>query len=136
MLWFNELVWILDVVRKFGDKPKKSKARDIYENAINYMKSYLLVDLVACLPQIASGLKVQFAPLKLIRIYQVQLLHFPLEGLVEIIYNKSDKRKKFVIVYACATFCRIAILLHFLAIVWVYIGSDHFIGFEEGLDPW
>ena len=26
MLWFNELVWVLDIIRKFGDKPKKSKA--------------------------------------------------------------------------------------------------------------
>ena len=71
MLWFNELVWVLDIVRKFGDKPKKSKARDIFENAIAYMKSYLIIDLAATFPQITSGLNVQFAPLKLIRIYQV-----------------------------------------------------------------
>ena len=25
-LWFNELVWILDILRKFFDKPKKSRA--------------------------------------------------------------------------------------------------------------
>ena len=58
MLWMNELVWVLDIVRKFGDKPKKSKARDIFENAIAYMKSYLIIDLVATFPQIASGLNV------------------------------------------------------------------------------
>ena len=100
------------------------------------MKSYLIVDFASTFPQIASGLNIRFAPLKLIRLYQVQLLHFPLEVLISIIYNKSDKRQKYVIVYAAATLCRIAILLHFLAIVWVYIGSDHFIGFEVGYDPW
>lgn len=28
ILWLNELVWLLDMVRKFVDKPKGSKAED------------------------------------------------------------------------------------------------------------
>ena len=89
-LWFNEFVWILDIVRKFFDKPKKSRADDIYENAILYIKSTLILDVISSLPQLASGLDNSFVPLKIIRLYQVWLLHYPLEVLVQLHYSKSD----------------------------------------------
>lgn len=49
-LWLNELVWILDIIRKIFHKPKKSRARDSYENALIYIKSTLILDVVAGLP--------------------------------------------------------------------------------------
>ena len=88
--WLNELIWVLDIVRKIFDKPKKSRADDIYENAILYIKSTLILDLVASIPQLASGLNPNFVPLKIIRIYQIWLLHYPLEELVQVIFSKSD----------------------------------------------
>ena len=75
-------------------------------------------------------------PLKIIRLYQVHLLHYPLEAIVTGIYSKRDKRKIFVVVYACQTLCRIVMLLHYLAVAWLWIGSEQFIGYEEGYDPW
>lgn len=35
-----------------------------------------------------------------------------------------------------STLCKILLLLHYLAIVWVWIGSKDFVGFEEDHDPW
>lgn len=50
IMWGNELVWILDMVRQFFDKPRKSKAADVYDIAVAYMKSYFIIDLVATVP--------------------------------------------------------------------------------------
>ena len=49
-LWFNELVWLLDIIRKFFDKPKKSRAADSYEVAVEYIKSTLILDVLSSLP--------------------------------------------------------------------------------------
>ena len=136
MLWGNEMFYMLDVVRKFFVKPKKSKAVDVYENAVNYIKSTLILDFIATFPQVASGLNPQLVFLKILRIYELWLLHYPLEKLVHAVYSKSDKRQIFVVVYACATICRIFMLVHYLAILWIWIGSDSFRDYETGLAPW
>ena len=50
LLWLNELMFILDTIRKFFDPPKGSRALDVYEIAINYIKSTLILDVLATLP--------------------------------------------------------------------------------------
>ena len=135
-LWANELVWVLDMMRKLFDKPDKSKATDVYEIAVGYLKSVFILDLIASFPSIASGLNADLAFLKLSRIYQIWLLHYPFEAIVNLIYNKSDKRHKFVIVYACSTVSKIMILLHYLAITFLWIGSDAFRDYEARYLPW
>ena len=88
------------MIRKFFDPPKGSRAAlDVYEIAINYIKGNLILDVVATLPQVASGLNNTFLPLKIIRLYEVWLLHYPFEAAINAIF--SQKRKVFVIVYAC-----------------------------------
>ena len=63
---------------------------DAYENAINYIKSTLIFDIVATLPQIASALSIKFIPFKIIRLYQLWLLHYPLEVLIRVYYADKD----------------------------------------------
>ena len=133
-LWLNELCFILDMIRKFFDPPKDFRSDDAYDIAINYIKSTMILDVFASLPQVASGLNNSFVFLKIIRIYQVWLLHYPLEVVVNILYR--EKRKVFVIVYACSTLCRIVMLLHYLAVLWLWVGSEYFLDFEEGYPPW
>ena len=135
ILWLNELFWSLDIVRKIFDKPKKSRANDLYENAIAYFKSTLILDVISLLPQVASGLDVKFTPLKMIRLYQLWLLHYPLQAMIELFLASRDKRTLYVLVYASQTICRIFMLLHYLAIVWIWVGSEHFVGYEEGYPP-
>ena len=65
-----------------------------------YFKSTLILDIISTLPQIVSGLNTKFVPLKLIRLYQIWLLHYPFQLLVEICYANKDKRFLYVIVYA------------------------------------
>ena len=130
LLWLNELIFLLDIIRKFFDPPKGSRVTDVYEVAVNYMKTILILDAAATLPQAASGLNNNFLWFKIIRLYMYELLHYPFEAIVNATF--SQKRKVFVIVYACQTLCRIVMLLHYLAVVWLWIGSDYFLDFEEG----
>ena len=135
-LWLNETCFLLDMIRKFFDPPKGSRTNDSYEIAVNYIKSTLILDLLASLPQVASDLNNSFVPIKIVRIYQVGLLHYPLEVLVDVIYAQQEKRKIFVIVYALSTLCQIILLLHYLAVVWLWVGSESFLTYEEGFEPW
>lgn len=138
LLWLNEFIWIIDIIRKFFVKPAKSthQKSDIYENAIAYIKSTLILDLISTFPQVVSGLGNEVVPLKILRLYQVWLLHYPFEAIVNYFYARRDRRNIFVIIYAYQTLCRIFMLLHYLAIGWVWIGSADFIDFEVGYDPW
>jgi len=50
LLWLNELIWVLDILRKFIDKPKKSVATDTYEIGVAYIKSDFIFDFIATFP--------------------------------------------------------------------------------------
>ena len=69
LLWLNELIWILDIVRKFFDSPKPMIQYDAYEVAVNYIKSTLILDVLAVAPQLVTGLNPNFAAFKIIRLY-------------------------------------------------------------------
>ena len=133
----NELIWALDILRKLFIKPKKNTTVDTYENAVAYIKSTLIIDVIATLPQIASGLDKKFVPFKICRLFNyLWALHYPFEILVQCFYSSRDLRQNFVVIYACQTLCRITMLLHYLAIVWIWIGSEDFADYEEGYLPW
>ena len=56
LLWTNELIFALDILRKFIVKPKKSRETDTYEIAVAYLKSSFIFDVISTVPQVASGL--------------------------------------------------------------------------------
>ena len=137
LLWANELVFALDILRKFMVKPKKSLTTDTYEIAVAYLKSSFIFDVISSLPQVASGLDEKFLPFKIFRIFNyIWALHYPFEAFVQFYYSGKGARHNFVVIYACQTLCRITILLHYLAILWVWVGSEHFSDFETGMLPW
>ena len=77
-----------------------------------------------------------YAFLKNIRLYQIWLLYYPAEwGINNIPVIKGEHHIQ-VIVYAFSTFSIIIILLHYLGCLFIYIGSERFIDFEEGYVPW
>ena len=63
-------------------------------------------------------------------------MHYPAEVFIELRYRNKDKRYVKALVYAMATFCQIQILLHYLACIWIFIGSDYFTDYEAGYTPW
>ena len=83
ILWVNELIWTLDIFRKFLVKPEKSRETDTYEIAVAYIKSTLIIDLIATLPQVTSFLKERFIPFKILRLFNyLWALHYPYEAFV------------------------------------------------------
>ena len=59
-----------------------------------------------------------------------------MQTLISIIYKDKDKRHNFVITYAASTVSRILMLLHYLAVIWIWLGSISFENYEEGRLPW
>ena len=83
LFWANELVFALDILRKFIVKSKKSRATDSYEIAVAYLKSSFIFDVISVIPQVASGLDEKFLPFKIFRIFNyVWALHYPFEAFV------------------------------------------------------
>ena len=67
ILWFNELCWLLDIARKLLLQQKEGM--DAFTASIEYMRSTLILDVIAFLPQAASAMNPDFAVLKNVRIY-------------------------------------------------------------------
>ena len=135
-LWVNEIVWLLEMIRKFFDKPKNSRAADSWEIALLYIRTGFLPDLAATFPQILGGIDPSTAALKLLRIYQVDQLDYPIQVFFNLYYSDRDKKFIFTIVYAFRTVCLIILLMHYLAILWIWIGSESFTDYEKGYLPW
>ena len=87
-------------------------------------------------PQLISGLNPNLVALKTIRLYQFSVLYYPMEAFVNIVFSERDQRYIFTIVYACSTLTQIFLLMHCLAVFWVWIGSESFIDYQEGAEPW
>ena len=91
MLWANELFWTLDMARKFFNKRTGRPINDTYELAQAYIKSTLILDVIATLPQILSGINPSFAYFKIVRIYDLSLLHYPMEIIFKMHYSDRDR---------------------------------------------
>ena len=134
LLWVNEVSWVVEIIRKA--QFNVAEGEEAMEAAVRYMRSTMILDVAATLPQIASLMKQKFAFLKIIRLYQIWLLHYPVEVAVNIHLRKWDKIHISAIVYAVATACQILVLLHYLGCLWIYIGSSSFEDYEVDHAPW
>lgn len=76
LLWLNEFFWILDIAHKLLMQKKPGK--DPYDMAVSYIKSTFILDLIATFPQVASGMSIEFTVFKNVRLYKIELLHYPL----------------------------------------------------------
>ena len=65
--YVNEIFWILDIFRKllFAHEP----GQDAYASAVRYIKSTLILDVLAALPQMVTTMHASYAFFKNIRIY-------------------------------------------------------------------
>ena len=134
LLWVNEVMWLLEIIRKVMFNA--AEGEDCMEAALRYMRSTMILDVVATLPQMASLMNQKFAFLKIIRVYQIWLLHYPIEIALNIQLRMWDKIHIDAIVYAIATVCQILVLLHYLGCLWIYIGSSSFEEYEVDHTPW
>lgn len=77
-LWMIELAFILDIVRKGFTKKPKSLAVDNYDIFVEYIKSNLIIDLFSSVPNTFSGMNNRFTFLKVIRMYEIDMLYYTL----------------------------------------------------------
>ena len=135
-LWLIETFFLIDIVRKGFTKKPKSTASDNYEIFVEYIRSNLILDLVATIPNVFSGLATQFAFLKIIRVYEVDELYFWMEAVMRAIKSSSSEGEKDDIAYAFSSLSKITILLHYLSCIWIYVGGPDFLDYEVGALPW
>ena len=103
--------------------------------AFAYLKSTFILDFLAVFPQLASGLNLDFVPLKMIRYYQTHLIVYPVEVIMDLFCN-YQKRKKSNIIIFIDYLLKIFAMAHQLCCVWIYIGSDKFADYEDGKPSW
>ena len=84
-LWLNELTWIIDIIRKLICTTRPGM--DAYAVAVRYIKTTLIFDVLATLPQVASFLNPRFIALKNFRLYMISLLHYPARTLIALFTN-------------------------------------------------
>lgn len=70
-LWLNEFCYILNMITKCFTKKPKSTATDNYDIFVDYIKSDFIFDLISSVPNVFSGMNIVFAPLKLVRVYEI-----------------------------------------------------------------
>ena len=81
-LWMIEFAFLLDIVRKCVDKKPKSLAVDNYDIFVEYLKSNLILDLFATMPNLFSGMGGDFTFFKMIRFYEIDMLQYSLAALM------------------------------------------------------
>ena len=81
-LWVIEFAFILDIVRKCFTKKPKSLAVDSYDIFVEYIKSNLIIDLFSSVPNTFSGMNNKFTFLKVIRMYEIDMLYYTLSLLM------------------------------------------------------
>lgn len=75
-LWLCESIFFLDILRKCVVKKPKSSANDSYDIFVEYMRSNLILDLIPLIPSLLSGMNLDFTFLKILRVYEIDLLFY------------------------------------------------------------
>lgn len=101
-----------------------------------YVRSTFILDLCAFLPSVMSKMNPGFAILKNIRLYEVWILYYPAELLVIKLPCVHNDHFADVLNYGVAMMAKIIILIHNMGCLWIYVGSEEFLNFEEGVEPW
>ena len=70
-------------------KKPGSMASDNYDVFVEYLTSNFILDLIATVPNIFSGMNIVFAPLKIIRVYEIGKLHYLITQVMYVV--KPDK---------------------------------------------
>ena len=72
----------------------------------------------------------------MVRVYEIEMLHYTPHHFLHKFSTLKTKSELDDIEYAFSTGAKIAILLHYLSCLWIYIGSEEFIDYEPGYLPW
>ena len=136
ILWLQEICFFLDIVRKCFVAKEGSITTDSYDIFVEYLQSSMIFDLISTVPNIFGGLHPRFAFLKIVRIHELEMLSYIFKLIVELHQHGQPKSVSDDLVYAVGSLCKITIILHYLSCLWIYVGSETFIDYEQGRLPW
>ena len=88
-LWLIEVFFFLNIIVKCITKKPHSMASDNYDIFVEYLKTNFILDLISTVPNTFSGMNIVFAPLKVIRVYEVDQLHYLITQVMYVV--KQDK---------------------------------------------
>ena len=115
---------------------EKSKETDFFDIFVAYLQSKMIFDLIPTIPNVFGGLDPKFAFLKIARIHDVESLYHIFKIAIQVKFRAQPKSISDNIIYAVSTFCIIILILHYLSCLWLYIGSEAFLDYEQGQLPW
>ena len=92
----------------------------------------MILDLLATIPTVFSGLNQNFAMFKIIRLYEIDCLHFPFSLIILKLKAQKPRAEADNIIYAVSILAKIMALLHYLSCLWLYVGSEAYLDYEEG----
>ena len=135
-LWLCEILFLLDILRKSFVKKQKSLATDSYDIFVEYFRSSLIIDLIPLLPSIFSGMNNKFAFLKIMRVNEINMLHYSLTYVMRACSSQKVQSELKDVEFAFSIVSKITILLHYLSCLWIYIGGEDYLDYEPGFLPW
>ena len=94
LFWSIELFFLFDMLRKCTTPRGKTNTDDIYDIFMEYAHTIMILDLLSIVPVTFSGLDPNFTIFKIIRIYEIEILHFPFDTLYRIIYRDAPESQK------------------------------------------
>ena len=74
--------------------------------------------------------------LKNLRLYQISLLHYPVNLLISCVPGIESQHLIDALTHGTEVLFQILILIHYLGCCWIYIGSARFADLEENHVPW
>ena len=94
LFWIIELCFLCDMLRK-GTTPKsKSITDDVFDIFVEYAHTNLILDLLSIVPVTFSGLDPDFTFFKIIRVYEIDILHLPFDILYRSINSIAPESQK------------------------------------------
>ena len=94
IFWTIELFFLFDMLRKCTTPRGKTNTDDVYDIFMMYAHTTLILDLFSIVPVTFSGLDPTFTIFKIIRIYEIDMLHLPFDTLYRIIYRDVAESQK------------------------------------------
>jgi len=72
----------------------------------------------------------------MIRLYEINNLQYTMSQIMRWVFQFKSAAEKDDIEYAFSTLCKIVMILHYLSFLWIYVGSEAFLDYEDGALPW
>lgn len=72
----------------------------------------------------------------MIRLYEIDMLQYTASQIMRWHFQLRSAAEKDDIEYAFSTLAKIVMILHYSSFLWIYVGSEAFLDYEDDFLPW